>query len=604
MAWEWVTNWVNRIVIVVFCLCCTFQLKAQTDSLELTIIDEELSTESIEINEEKSIQLMNKLSLEEFLSDVELCSFILKESQRNSILEHIKNTGDVLDLLELQSLADIDYSVYLSLVKIIKIHQSSKLKTDAFVRIIQRSIHQNNVDEDALGSKWGMYQQAQIQFKQGTKIGLAREFDVGENTSKSIINKYDHYAWYINHKTRNMEMNLGNFQVYHGLGLIIGQGFSGAFGQGGINNIVQNRWKPTANQIEYNTFSGAYISKRFKNISLSLGISHQPVDSTNTFGIHRTESQVKAKNKATEKIVISTVEYSARKFRSSMLYLKNKSANTHSFSTCNQLFLGSTTLFSELAFQSTNITYSIGLSRLFNKYLQLSISYTSFHKSFDSEYGANTVQGITKSNKNGFVLHITYLSPSKWNINITHKSALKDFTNNKTLGTSSEVSENLRIYRSFRNKLKWSLLFYTKLKEQEGDESLDVAKQVREYRAGSGISYSLNERVQQDLFYYRSHVNTIRSDALAYQLIIKTRLLKCSYALSLHEINQGVPLYISSASIIQGRITQAIYEKGSMQQWGISLKVNVFTIQLQFLKLSKIVSEEQQNKLLLQIKYP
>lgn len=604
MAWEWDTNLVNRIVIVVIFLCCTFQLKAQTDSMELYVIAEELNTESIEINEEKSIQFMNKISLEEFLSDEELCSFILKESQRNSILEHIKNTGDVLDLLELQSLADIDYSVYLSLVKIIKIYQSSKLKTDAFVKIIQRSIHQKNVVEDALGSDWGMYQQAQIQFKQGTKIGLAREFDVGENTSKSIINKFDHYAWYINHKTRNMEMNLGNYQVYHGLGLLIGQGFSGAFGNGGINNIVQNRWKATANQIEYNIFSGAYVSKRLKNLSMSLGFSNQSVDSINTFGIHRTENQINAKNKATEKIVLSTIEYSNRKLSTNLLYLNNSSANTHSFSTSNQLFIGSTTLFSELAFQSTNIAYSIGLSRLFNKYLQLTISYTSFQKSFDSEYGSNAVQGITKSNKNGFVLHVSYLSPRKWNINITHKSIIKNFANNKDLGTSSEVSENLRIDKIFRNKIKWSLLFYTKLKEQEGDESLDVTEQIREYRARTGISYSLNERVQQDLCYYRSHVNTIHSGALAYQLIIKTRLIKCTYALSMHEVNKGVPLYISNASIIQGRTTQAIYEKGSLQQWGISLKVNVFTIQLQYQKLSKIVSEEQQNKLLLQIKYP
>ncbi len=604
MAWEWGTNWVNKQLSILIFICCTISLKAQTDSTEQSILIEELSTESLEINEEKNVLLMNKLNLIEFLNDIELYSMILKESQRNSILEHIKNTGNVIDLLELQSITDIDYSIYLSLIKIINIQQSSQLITDKYVKVLQRSTHQNNHEEEIIGSHWGMYQQVQIQGKQGIKIGLAREFDVGENTSKSVLNKYDHYAWFINYKTRKMELNIGNFQIYQGLGLLLGQGFSGGFGQGGINNIIQNRWKPTANQIEYNTFSGIYLNKKFKYMNINLGISKQRIDSINTFGIHRTESQLKSKNTASENLFLSSIDYSNRKYKASLFYLNNRIAKTHSISISNQLFLGSTTLFSELALHTSKMAYSVGLNRLINKFLQFNLSYTTYINSYDSEYASNTVQGITSSNINGLIFHMSYQPSSKWNINLTHKITSKDLIKNKSLGTSSDISDNLRIDKNIRNKLKWSMLLTIKNKEQEGKESFDFTERIKEYRTRNGINYSLNEKVQQDLFYYRCRVKSMISNAITYQLIIKTRIVKCAYVLSLHEINQGVPLYISSASLIQGRVTQAIYESGSMQQWSIGLNLNLFTIQLQYLKLNKVISNDLQNKLLLQIKYP
>lgn len=604
MVLEWVTNWVNKFVIVFILLLPYNGAYAQIEVTEASTLAEELTTESIEINEEINIKFMNKLSLEEFLSDIELSSSILNENQKTALLNHIKNTGDIIDLLELQSLPEFNYSIYQSLLSFIKIQKSNKIKTDEYIKITNRSLHQNDIDKNSLGSHWGMYQQVTCQFKQGTKIGLAREFDVGENTSKSILNQYDHYAWFINHKKRNMELNLGNFQVFHGLGLLVGQGFSGAFGQGGINNIVQNRWRGLANQLEYNTFSGAYLIQQVSNFRLSFGFSLQSIDSSNTFGIHRTESQRNAKDKIKEKLFLSSIDYNTRKIKTSILLLSSIQTKVPSISISKQFFLGSTTLFSELAIKKTSFAYSIGFSRIINKYVQLHLAYTSFNPTYESEYAIHTVQGITKSNRNGIIFHINYLSQRKWNILLTYKATSKEFANNKSLGTNSDVSNNLRIDKTFRSKNKWSMLFYTRNKEIEGNENNEFTKNDREYRARTGMTYFINDRVQQDLFYYQSRVNKIHSSALAYQLSIKTRLIKCTYAISLQEINKGVPIYISNLSLIQGRMTQAVYEDGSMQQWGLSIQANRFSIQFQYVQLSKIPSKEQQNKLLIQIKYP
>jgi hypothetical protein len=580
------------------------QSKAQTESPNQTVPEEELITESVELNEEISIHIMNKINIYDFLNDVELSSFMLNDNQRKALIEHLKNTGNLIDLLELQSLVDFDYNTYLSLVKIIKIQSSSKIKTEHYLKIQHRSIHQNYLEEKAIGSPWGIYQQIQIQFTQGTKIGLAREFDVGENTKHGLLNSYDHYAWYVHHKTQKMEITVGHFQVFYGLGLLLGQGFSGAFGQGGINNIVQNRWKGIANQIEYNTLSGAYLQKRFLNFSFNIGISHQSVDSINSFGIHRLESQQNAKNKASEKLIIGAIDYTHRQFKSSVLYLLNQVNKEHSFSFSNQLFLGTSTLFSELAIQATDVAYSLGLSRLINKNLQLSLSFSSYNDGYKSVYASNTVQGITKNNKNGFVFHLTYQTPSKWNINLTHKAIIKNFTANKTLGTSSENSENIRLDRNINNQIRLSTNLYTRVREQEGNETSESTVRIREARTRIGIDHSLNDLFQQHLYYYRSQQHSHHSNAITYQIIYKSRWLKASYVLSLHEINKETPVYISTSSLIQGRITQAVYENGSMQQWAISTKINRIIVQVQLIQLNKVMTDVEERKLMLSLKYP
>ncbi len=603
MAWEWDIVGVNKLIFTLF-LLISIRSYAQTESVDQPIHVEEVITESVELNEEMNIHFMNKLSIEDFLNDVELSSFIINEKQRNALKQHLLNTGSLVDLLELQSLAEFDYSTYTALLKMIKIQQSNTIKTKQFLKIQQRSIRQNYLDEKTLGSRWGMYQQIQLQLKQGTNIGWAREFDVGENTSNSLLNKYDHYAWYINHKTRNMEINVGNFQIYYGLGMLLGQGFSGAFGQGGINNIIQNRWKGIANQIEYNTFSGAYVIKRINNFNIGFGISRQSIDSVNTFGIHRLESQLKSKNAASEKVSISAIDYTRRKYKSSLLLLRNHISKKSALSLSNQLFLGSSTLFSELILQSKKLVYTVGLSRLINKNLQLSLSFTSFNDTYKGEYAATAIQGITNSNKHGFIVHVNYQTANKWVINFTHKATFKELNYEKSLGTSADHSENIRLDRNFRNKIKMNLVLFTKMKEQEGDKQKEFTVRMREYRTRTGIGYTINEKFYHDIFYYRSIVNTIHSSAITYQIIYKSSWLKCSYLLSLQEINNSVPLYISSTSLIQGRNTQAVFENGSLQQWALSVKINRINIQLQLTQLNKVKSEEEQRKLMLSLKYP
>ncbi len=120
MAWEWDIVGVNKLIFTLF-LLISIRSYAQTESVDQPIHAEEVITESVELNEEMNIHFMNKLSIEDFLNDVELSSFIINEKQRNALKQHLLNTGSLVDLLELQSLAEFDYGAYIALLKMIKI---------------------------------------------------------------------------------------------------------------------------------------------------------------------------------------------------------------------------------------------------------------------------------------------------------------------------------------------------------------------------------------------------------------------------------------------------------------------------------------------------
>ncbi len=89
MVWDWDINGINKLSFLFF-LFMAIQSKAQTESPNQTVPEEELITESVELNEEISIHIMNKINIYDFLNDVELSSFMLNDNQRKALIEHKK----------------------------------------------------------------------------------------------------------------------------------------------------------------------------------------------------------------------------------------------------------------------------------------------------------------------------------------------------------------------------------------------------------------------------------------------------------------------------------------------------------------------------------
>lgn len=257
-------------------------------------VDEELTTETDEENEELRQKLSSKISFLEFINDNSIYSLFITKEQHQKLLEHIESTGNLKSLLELQSTGFFTYREYVNLQQIIEIQDEEIISSKNEVKITSRGSYMSNLTDKYIGGHWGNYQQVKLSLINNTKIGLSREVDIGEDYN---ILFPDHEAYFVYKKWKNNELSIGNYQVFQGFGLLIGQGFSASFGNGGISNSAQQRWIPNANQTEINTFHGMFYRKHIKYRTFSIGLSTQNIDNGTPTGLHRTSTEINKKNK-------------------------------------------------------------------------------------------------------------------------------------------------------------------------------------------------------------------------------------------------------------------------------------------------------------------
>ncbi len=606
MEWAWEYSYLIKLLSVIGFItitnCCIAQIESTADPI---LENEEIINENSENNEEITIKYKNRVYLTELLNDVELSALYLTKRQIETIKNHIQQTGKVLDLLELQTIANINYNTYTQLSKLIKFEDEYYQISKDKIKFYSRYTYQSKEIENAVGSNWGNYQQLKLNLGYRFTITMAREYDVGENSSKNIVNKYDHYTYNIHYKSSRFDLGIGNFQVFQGFGLLLGQGFSGGFGSGGINNIIQHRWVGVANQSEYNTSKGIYYLQQLKNLHINIGVNAQKVDEGNTFGSHRTPSELAKKDKLNERSVIIGIEKNARTNHHSLLLIQDVIDKKTSFSYSTQFYYRNLTAFSEIALNQTGNAYTLGLALMLSKDVQISLSNTNYLNSYTSKWAASTVQGFNVNNGNGYVINVSFPYKRRWNINITHRINFKTENNTDNIGKSIENTDLLRVDRIFSKQLKLTGIYLYKNENTDGANTEKVFTDTEEQRVRIGVKQSFNEYLNQELYFYRNSINKINSLAILYQLEYKQKKWKLLYSIGVFDVNNGPPIYASTNNVILSRSTVAVYDNGVVQnigwQWRYQKK---FHFAIQYTNAYNSIRRENNYKVLSSIKYP
>lgn len=576
MAWGWgcVCMKSKSVCLFIIFLIST-STYAQIDlEFEQQVENEEILLSNIDQYEEIITKYKNKISLDEFIQDTEFNSIFLSETQIKAIEKHIANTGRIKDLLEFQTIEGLDVNTYFLLLKFIKINEELEIKNKRAIKAQTRTSYQSEIENNSVGSHWGNYQQLKFNINNVYSVGFSREFDVGENNSKNtILNKYDHHAFYLYRKTKSNELVLGNFQLFIGLGLLVGQGFNASTGNAGIQNVIQNRWNPNANQTEYNYFQGMYISKKLKKHSINIAYSSQRIDAKNTFGSHNTQTEIEQKDKVLERLMILGFEQSNRKFRNSVLIIPNIGMKQYSFSITSQILQGSICYFSEIAYHATSFAYTLGLTKLISKDAQISIANTKYGNDYKSPWASNTVQGFNVNDEQGIALNISFPFYKKWNVSLTHRINFSSIENETIIGKSIENTEILRIDKLFTKQLKLSIICLYKHENTDGNTNENKHVENNEVRIRMALKHQLTDNFQQEISFLQNQENNIQSKGIVYNTSLKIRKLKFIYSLSISEIKDGVPIYASINSVINTRNSIAFFDNGTHQNLGMQFKI-------------------------------
>lgn len=606
MDWEWVCVYKKCkllcvIISLIICNTCSAQIDLELDQ---QVENEEIIINNFDQYEEIITKYKNKLSLLEFIRDKEFNALFLSEKQVLAIEKHIEHTGKVIDLLELQTIEGIDEHIYAILIKFIRNDQDIELENKKTLKALSRTQYHSETEKNVIGNNWANYQQIKYSINSVYSVGFSREFDVGENNSKHLLlNKYDHYAFYLHRNTRKNELSIGNYQLFHGFGLLVGQGFNAASGNAGIQNVIQHRWNPNANQTEYNFFQGVYFRKKLNNHSLNIGYSYQKIDAKNTFGSHNTLSELEQKNKLVEKLLLISFEKTHRKTRNSILLIPNAQLKQSSISLASQVLFGNTCIFSEFTVHNLRYAYTIGFTKLFSKDVQFSIANTKFGKNYLSAWASNTVQGFNLNDEHGIALNISFPFYKKWNVSLSHRVNFSAVKNENIIGKSIENTELIRVDKSFSKELKLSLLCLLK---QESIDGKTTEKQlnensIRRYR--SSVKYQLNEHYAQEISLLLNEENRKFSKGIVYNTSLKFRKIKIIYSIALSDINDGIPIYANVQSIINTRNTISFFANGTNQNLGIQFKFKHIQVDWQLNNQYNSVERTSKSILIGSIKY-
>ena len=124
-------------------------------------------------------------------------------------------------------------------------------------------------------------------------------------------------------------ITLGDYQIQYGQGLVFGAGFGSGKGSETINTVKRNSTgiRPYGSVLESGFFRGAATTVKIKNTELSMFYSRlkqdanlindttysdfeEFVNSIQSTGLHRTASELQAKNQITEQAMGGVAEYS------------------------------------------------------------------------------------------------------------------------------------------------------------------------------------------------------------------------------------------------------------------------------------------------------
>lgn len=519
--------------------------------------EEMLYSESSEEQEEFQYKIRGKLSMNEFLADPDLYLHYINEKQHSALQQYIVNTGEMLDLMELQTIPEFSEREYRLLLPIIEFSSLTTIQQQDF-RISSRWVYQSKVDTHFLGSPWAQYYSLKGKGSYGLSFGYALEQDVGEPFVFNHVLGFDHQSYYINRKWKNNELCLGDFQVFNGFGMLVGQGFSGAMGAGGISNFAQSQWVGKSNASEYQYFHGIFIRKRLGSLNSSIGYSNHLIDKGNS-GYHRTNSEIAKRNNQPEKLFLFSVEHTQRKHREVVMYLSDIEHQNWYASLAFQYFHANSIYFSEFVVHDKSSAISLGTSLLIGKNSILNLCYLQVDSGYQSNWSGTNIQGFKNDLQRGVVANINFKLGYFWLLNCTYRISIKN-PSIEALTSFYVQYYSIRFDRQFRGNLQ----YYSILQYQGNPEGYSKI-----IRTKSILRIKTQESISRELQFYLNKSSTHFSKGIGIEISAKTKILKAIYNMAYFELSDQLPIYYGLDLVNQGTQHIGVFDSGFIQSMGV-----------------------------------
>lgn len=415
----------NKLLIIL--LIIPFISLAQ-DNEPIQNIRDELEEDVSFVQEEFDWLINHKITMNEFLNNSEIYSLYVNNIQYQNLREYYEINGELIDLLELQTVEGFTEKEYKVLSKIIRVRLANEIKAPSKIVLKTSITHKSEIEKNYLGNQAGLQQRLNIKVNNRIKIGLARENDIGEPYyNYKSYEAFDHHSMFINYKRNHVEIILGHFEVFYGQGLLIGQGFN--------NNLISDLsdisslgsiYRGIANNNEYNRFRGAAVLLKGKYWQINLASSLIRRDEGSSAGYHRTLNEINKKRNIKDDMAIIEIARNTKRKQQSILIARNE--KSLSFSTQHQIYFSNNKIFnSEIAFYDAKYAYFLGIMILISKNNSISFSRTFFSSNYNSPHMSQRVMGINRNDQEGF--RIAYVQNLRKNYSIELLSIMKQKRN-------------------------------------------------------------------------------------------------------------------------------------------------------------------------------
>lgn len=344
----------NKLLSCFLALILAFSVAAQeADEIDLESFVERLfqfQDEDIEYDDlyESLLQLytnpinLNKASR----ADLEGL-YLLSPLQVNDLLEHIETNGKLISIYELQTINSIDLITIRNIRPFVTVQEIEdgrplweKIRTEPnkyFILRNTRTLERAFGFEEGLfdGDANQLYGRFRVSHKGDYSFGFTFEKDAGEglnfNNGKSGFDYYSGHA-ILENRSGFDKIILGDFQSQFGQGLVFGAGFSPGKGSETVQTTRRSTTglKPYTSALESGFFRGVALSKSFNKLQVDLLYSNlkqdanilsdttysdfdEFVNSIQTTGFHRTQSELASRNTITEQSLGAALQYQVSK---------------------------------------------------------------------------------------------------------------------------------------------------------------------------------------------------------------------------------------------------------------------------------------------------
>ncbi|MEO9475269.1 MAG: helix-hairpin-helix domain-containing protein [Cyclobacteriaceae bacterium] len=345
--------WAKTALIFVCVGFLTLRSVAQTQSeidLEdfaenlFQVQDEDVSYE--DIYESLLIYFTNPINLNKTTSEELASLYILSPYQLTNFFDHVEKNGALISINELQAIDGFDLGTIRSLLPFVSVEerldsrslwQRIKEERNNYVLLrYTRTLEKQEGYRDREGSSYAgdpntLYGRYRISRSHDFSFGFTFEKDAGESFSWSEKTKgFDYYSFHLAlmDKGKFKSINLGDYQMQFGQGLVFGAGFGSGKGAETVNTVKRNSTgiRPYASVLESGFFRGASTTVELGNTEITAFYSNlnqdaslqndstysnfeEFVNSIQSTGFHRTENEIAAKNKINEQSFGGAVQY-------------------------------------------------------------------------------------------------------------------------------------------------------------------------------------------------------------------------------------------------------------------------------------------------------